>query len=101
MGGTPEPPGEVNPFTSLLKRQEKFPLAKPSRPRASNEILVWDLVGWVSDARTRDTAFPGSDFKVDNKDTNTQLLASFWNQLHKQKKAAMGTLHKAAETRCH
>ena len=43
-------------------------------------------MGWVKDAWMQDAIFPWSDFKVDNKDTSTQLLTSFWNQLHKQKK---------------
>lgn len=85
-GGTPEPAGEVKPCTFLLKRQEKFRLAKPSGPRASNETLVLDLAGWVNDARMQDAVFSWSNFEVDNKDTSTQLLTSFWNQLYKQKK---------------
>lgn len=66
------PPEEVKPYTFLLKRPEKLPLAKPSRPRASKETLGSDLTGWVNDARMQDTVFPWSNFKVDNKDTSTQ-----------------------------
>lgn len=42
-------------------------------------------MGWVNDTQMQDAVFPWPNFKVDNKDTNTQLLTSFWHQLHKQK----------------
>lgn len=41
----PEPPGEVKSCMSLLKRQEKSPLAKPRGPRASNKTPFLDLTG--------------------------------------------------------
>lgn len=91
---------------SLLKEQEKFPLAKPSRPRAGNETQLWDLLEWAINVHKQDDAFPWFNFKVDIKDSSSLLLKISSSLILPGisfigRKSSTGTLPNAAEMRHH